>query len=60
MVFTATAAELVRRFRHVRTLVIDDAMLDTYLEGTACSITMLFAASAITASNLLPDIFDIM
>ncbi len=34
MVFTATAAELVRRFRHVRTLVIGDAMLDTYLEGT--------------------------
>ncbi len=38
MVFTATAAELVRRFRHVRALVIGDAMLDTYLEGTAARL----------------------
>jgi D-beta-D-heptose 7-phosphate kinase/D-beta-D-heptose 1-phosphate adenosyltransferase len=38
MVFAATAAELVRRFRHVRTLVIGDAMLDTYLEGTAARL----------------------
>ena len=27
--------ERVRRFRHVRALVIGDAMLDTYYEGTA-------------------------
>ncbi len=38
MVFTATAAELVRRFRHVRTLVLGDAMLDMYLEGTAARL----------------------
>jgi D-beta-D-heptose 7-phosphate kinase/D-beta-D-heptose 1-phosphate adenosyltransferase len=38
MAFTATAAELVRRFRYVRTLVIGDAMLDTYLEGTAARL----------------------
>ncbi|MCZ7572108.1 MAG: D-glycero-beta-D-manno-heptose 1-phosphate adenylyltransferase [Ardenticatenaceae bacterium] len=31
----ATAVELVRRFRQVRVLVIGDAMLDSYLEGTA-------------------------
>ena len=30
-----TAIELVRHFRHLRALVIGDAMLDTYLEGTA-------------------------
>ncbi len=29
------AADLVRRFRGLRALVIGDAMLDTYLEGTA-------------------------
>ena len=27
--------DLVRRFRGLRVLVIGDAMLDTYLEGTA-------------------------
>lgn len=30
-----TAVNLVRGFRHLRALVIGDAMLDTYLEGTA-------------------------
>lgn len=34
----ATAVELVRCFRHLRTLVIGDAMLDTYLEGTAARL----------------------
>jgi len=29
------AGDLVRRFRGLRALVIGDAMLDTYLEGTA-------------------------
>src|SRR6266487_6473831 len=29
------AVDLVRRFRGLRVLVIGDAMLDTYLEGTA-------------------------
>ena len=38
MVFTVTAVELVRRFRHKRVLVIGDAMLDTYLEGTAARL----------------------
>ena len=38
MEFTETAVELVRRFRHVRTLVIGDAMLDTYLEGSAARL----------------------
>ncbi len=38
MEFTGTAVELVRRFRHVRALVIGDAMLDTYLEGTAARL----------------------
>lgn len=38
MTLTATAVELVRRFRHVRALVIGDAMLDTYLEGTAARL----------------------
>src|SRR5947209_17077383 len=31
----STAIEYVRHFRHLRALVIGDAMLDTYLEGTA-------------------------
>ena len=31
----STAVECVRHFRHLRVLVIGDAMLDTYLEGTA-------------------------
>jgi bifunctional ADP-heptose synthase (sugar kinase/adenylyltransferase) len=30
-----TAVNLVRSFRHLRALVIGDAMLDTFLEGTA-------------------------
>lgn len=30
-----TAVECVQNFRHLRALVIGDAMLDTYLEGTA-------------------------
>ncbi|HLJ34193.1 MAG TPA: D-glycero-beta-D-manno-heptose 1-phosphate adenylyltransferase, partial [Ktedonobacteraceae bacterium] len=38
MVFTTTAVELVRRFRHIRALVIGDAMLDTYLEGSAARL----------------------
>ena len=38
MIATATAVELVRRFRHKRVLVIGDAMLDTYLEGTAARL----------------------
>ncbi len=33
-----TAVELVRRFRRLRALVIGDAMLDTYLEGTAARL----------------------
>jgi D-beta-D-heptose 7-phosphate kinase/D-beta-D-heptose 1-phosphate adenosyltransferase len=33
-----TAVDLVRRFRHLRALVIGDAMLDTYLEGTAARL----------------------
>jgi D-beta-D-heptose 7-phosphate kinase / D-beta-D-heptose 1-phosphate adenosyltransferase len=31
----ATAVDVVRRFRRLRALVIGDAMLDSYLEGTA-------------------------
>src|SRR5436853_7643393 len=31
----SSAIECVRHFRHLRVLVIGDAMLDTYLEGTA-------------------------
>ncbi len=38
MVFKATAVELVRRFRYKRVLVIGDAMLDSYLEGTAARL----------------------
>lgn len=34
----ATAVELVRGFRRLRALVIGDAMLDTYLEGTAARL----------------------
>lgn len=34
----ASAVELVRRFRELRALVIGDAMLDSYLEGTAARI----------------------
>lgn len=33
--FHLTATELVRRFRQLRTLVVGDAMLDTYMEGQA-------------------------
>ena len=33
-----TAVDLVRRFRQLRALVIGDAMLDTYLEGTAARL----------------------
>jgi len=33
-----TAVNLVRGFRHLRVLVIGDAMLDTYLEGTAARL----------------------
>jgi D-beta-D-heptose 7-phosphate kinase/D-beta-D-heptose 1-phosphate adenosyltransferase len=33
-----TAVELVRRFRHLRALVIGDVMLDTYFEGTAARL----------------------
>ncbi len=33
-----SAVELVRQFRHLRALVIGDAMLDTYLEGTAARL----------------------
>ncbi len=33
-----TAVNLVRSFRHLRVLVIGDAMLDTYLEGTAARL----------------------
>jgi hypothetical protein len=31
----STAVDFVRHFRQLRALVIGDAMLDTYLEGTA-------------------------
>lgn len=34
----ATAVHLVRKFRHLRGLVIGDAMLDTYFEGTAARL----------------------
>src|SRR5512135_2782200 len=34
----ATAVDLVRSFRQLRVLVIGDAMLDTYLEGTAARL----------------------
>lgn len=34
----STAIELVQRFREVRALIIGDAMLDTYLEGTAARL----------------------
>ena len=34
----STAIELVQRFREVRVLVIGDAMLDTYLEGSAARL----------------------
>ena len=34
----STAVDLVRRFRQLRALVIGDAMLDTYLEGTAARL----------------------
>lgn len=34
----ATAVDLVRSFRRLRVLVIGDAMLDTYLEGTAARL----------------------
>ena len=33
-----TAVDLVRRFRQLRALVIGDAMLDTYLEGSAARL----------------------
>ncbi len=33
-----TAINLVRHFRHLRALVIGDAMLDTYLEGSAARL----------------------
>jgi D-beta-D-heptose 7-phosphate kinase/D-beta-D-heptose 1-phosphate adenosyltransferase len=33
-----TPVQLVRGFRHLRALVIGDAMLDTYLEGTAARL----------------------
>lgn len=33
-----TAIDLVRNFRHLRVLVIGEAMLDTYLEGTAARL----------------------
>ncbi|HLI09222.1 MAG TPA: D-glycero-beta-D-manno-heptose 1-phosphate adenylyltransferase [Ktedonobacteraceae bacterium] len=33
-----TAVDLVRRFRQLRVLVIGDAMLDTYLEGSAARL----------------------
>ncbi len=33
-----TAVDLVRRFRRLRALVIGDAMLDTYLEGSAARL----------------------
>jgi len=33
-----TAVDLVRRFRQLRALIIGDAMLDTYLEGTAIQL----------------------
>jgi D-beta-D-heptose 7-phosphate kinase / D-beta-D-heptose 1-phosphate adenosyltransferase len=32
------AVDVVRRFRHLRALAIGDAMLDTYLEGTAARL----------------------
>lgn len=34
----STAADLVRHFRRLRVLVIGDAMLDSYLEGTAARL----------------------
>src|SRR5207247_5871189 len=34
----ATAVDVVRRFRRLRALVIGDAMLDSYLEGTAARL----------------------
>jgi len=34
----STTVDLVRRFRHLRVLVIGDAMLDTYVEGTAARL----------------------
>src|SRR5438270_4969524 len=34
----ATAVHLVRKFRHLRGLVIGDAMLETYYEGTAARL----------------------
>lgn len=36
--FMTTAVDLVRRFRQLRVLVIGDAMLDTYLEGSAARL----------------------
>ena len=36
--FMTTAVDLVRRFRQLRALVIGDAMLDTYLEGSAARL----------------------
>src|SRR5947209_16387148 len=33
-----TAVNLVRGFRHLQVLVIGDAMLETYLEGTAARL----------------------
>lgn len=35
----ATAVETVRGFRHLRALVIGDAMLDSYLEGSAARLS---------------------
>src|SRR5438105_6673491 len=34
----ATAVDLVQRFRGLRALVVGDAMLDSYLEGTAARL----------------------
>jgi D-beta-D-heptose 7-phosphate kinase / D-beta-D-heptose 1-phosphate adenosyltransferase len=34
----STAVDFVRHFRQLRALVIGDAMLDTYLEGTAARL----------------------
>jgi D-beta-D-heptose 7-phosphate kinase / D-beta-D-heptose 1-phosphate adenosyltransferase len=34
----STASDFVRHFRQLRALVIGDAMLDTYLEGTAARL----------------------
>jgi D-beta-D-heptose 7-phosphate kinase/D-beta-D-heptose 1-phosphate adenosyltransferase len=64
--YMTTAVNLVRSFRHLRALVIGDALLDTYLEGTAtrlcregpvpvvCKTTELYApgGAANTAANL--------